>query len=152
YGSTARLLLISDDAALVSEQLRRAFSGPAHRVQVADRVDAGLEYVRMGVPDVIVLDLGLRDQCGLEVYQQIRSINTDVPIIAVAGAKRADAAIEPIKWGAYDCLFKPLDLVRLQRVVWEALDITRRMRQSTVAGDAGTDPDRGSGMVGVCPA
>src|SRR5262245_20475752 len=152
HGSTARLLLISDDPALMPAQLRRAFPAPAHRVQVAGTVEAGLEHVRTDLPDVIVLDLGLHDQSGLEAYHQIRRINADVPVIVVAGARRADAAIEPIKQGAYDCLFKPLDLAQLRRVVAEALDVARRMRQPAVAAETGTDPDTGSGMVGVCPA
>src|SRR5262249_41447211 len=53
----ARLLLISDDRALTLERLRGAFPAPAHRVQVAGTVDTGLEHVRTGLPDVIVLDL-----------------------------------------------------------------------------------------------
>jgi two-component system nitrogen regulation response regulator GlnG len=134
------------------EQVRLAFPAPAHRVQVAGTIDAGLEHVRTGLPDVIVLDLGLRDQSGLEGYQQIRRIDEHVPVIVVAGARRADAAIEPIKQGAYDCLFKPLDLAQLRRVVAEALHVARRMRQLAVAGETGTDSGTESGMVGVCPA
>jgi two-component system nitrogen regulation response regulator GlnG len=151
HGIPARLLLISDDPALSLSRIRGAFPAPAHRVQVAGTVGAGLEHVRTGVPEVIVLDLGLRGQSGLEVYQQVRRINAHVPVIVVAGARRADAAIEPIKQGAYDCLFKPLDLALLRRVVAEALDVARRMRQPAVAAEAGTDPDAVSGMIGACP-
>jgi two-component system nitrogen regulation response regulator GlnG len=121
-------------------------------VQVAGSVDAGLEQVRTGLPDVIVLDLGLRDQSGLEVYRQVRSMNARLPVIVVAGSNRADAAIEPIKQGAYDCLFKPLDLPLLRRVVAEALDVARRMRQPVLSEETGTDQDAGSAIVGTCPA
>src|SRR5262249_7313323 len=152
YAIPGRLLFISNDLARTPERLRSAFPAPAHRVQVAGTADAVLEHVRTGSPDVIVLDLGLSDQPGLEVYQQIRRVNAHVPVVVVAGATRADAAIEPIKQGAYDCLFKPLDLALLRRVVAEALDVARRMRQPAVAVETGTDPDTGSGMVGVCPA
>ena len=82
-----------------------------------------------GTPDVILLDLGLPDQSGLEVYQQIRRIDEGIPVIFVTMAKGADAAIEAMKHGAYDYLFKPLDLQALRRVVDEALDMGRRMRE-----------------------
>jgi two-component system nitrogen regulation response regulator GlnG len=121
-------------------------------VQVASSVEDGLEHVRMYLPDVIVLDLGLRDQSGLEVFRQVRCINAHVPVVVVAGAGRADAAIEPIKEGAYDCLFKPLDLPLLRRVVAEAVDIARRMRQPVLSEETGTDHDAGSAIVGTCPA
>src|SRR5262249_19671245 len=105
----ASLLLISNDRILTMERSRRTYTAPAHRVQVAGTIAQGLEYVRKDFPDVIILDLGLSDQPGLEIYQQIRRINANVPVIVVAGIRQADAAIEPIKQGAYDCLFKPLD-------------------------------------------
>jgi two-component system nitrogen regulation response regulator GlnG len=152
HGSTARLVLISDDPALMPEQLRRAFPAPAHQVQVAGTVHAGLEHIRTHSPDVIVLDLSLSDQSGLEVYHQIRRSNAHLPVIVVAGASRADAAIEPIKQGAYDCLFKPLDLPLLRRVVGEALNVARRMREPAVSGETGTDPDAENGIIGSCPA
>src|SRR5262249_45270266 len=121
HGRTAHLLLIGDDPVLMPEQVRRSFPGPGHRVQVVGTGRVGLEQVRTCSPDVIVLDLGLANQSGLEVYQQIRSINARVPVIFVARAGRADAAIEAMKQGAYDCLFKPLDLSRMRRVIGAAL-------------------------------
>src|SRR5262249_21729114 len=39
-----------------------------------------------------------------------------------------------------------------RRVVAEALEVARRMRQPAVAAETGTDLDAGSGMGGVCPA
>src|SRR5207253_1868919 len=122
----ARLLLISDDPGLLPEQLRRAFPAPTHRVEVTNTAGAGLEHIRTESPNVIILDLGLSDPSGLEVYQEIRCIDTRVPVIVVTGASWADAAIEPIKQGAYDCLFKPVDAPELRHVVAEALDVARR--------------------------
>jgi len=152
HGIPARLLLISDDRGLTLEWLRGAFPAPAHRVQVAGTLGAGLEYVRTGLPEAIVLDLGLRDQSGLEVFKQVRSINARLPVIAVAGSKSADAAIASIKQGAYDCLFKPLDLPLLRRVVAEALDVGRRMRHPVRSEEVWTDEDAGSAIVGSSPA
>jgi two-component system nitrogen regulation response regulator GlnG len=134
------------------EQLRRAFPAPAHRVQVAGTAHAGLGHVRKDSPDVIVLDLALPDQSGLEVYQQIRRLNAHLPVIVVAGARRADAAIDAIKQGAYDCLFQPLDLPLLRRVVAEALEVARRTRQPAGAEETGTDPHTEGALVGSCPA
>jgi two-component system nitrogen regulation response regulator GlnG len=148
----ARLLLIGDHRTLMAEQLRRAFPAPTHQVQVADTVHVGLEQVRTNPPDVIVLDLGLPNQSGLEVYQQIRRINARLPVIVIARGKRADAAIEPIKHGAYDCLFRPLNLPVLRRVVAEAFDVARRMRRPAVSEESGTDPDTETATVGSCPA
>jgi two-component system nitrogen regulation response regulator GlnG len=148
----AHLLLIDDDLALPPEQVRRAFPAPAHTVAVACTGAEGLAHVRGRLPDVILLDLRLPDQCGLDVYRQIREIDGRIPVIFVTGAKTADAAIDAMKQGAYDYLFKPLDPHRLRQVVGEALEVSRRMRQPAVVAETASDPDIDGAIVGGCPA
>jgi two-component system nitrogen regulation response regulator GlnG len=148
----ANVLLIDDDPAVVPEQVRQAFPGPRYRVDVAATGAEGLEHVRAGPPDVILLDLRLPDQSGLDVYQQIRAIDARIPVLFVTLAKGADAAIEAMKQGAYDYLFKPLDLAQLRRVVGEALEVARRMRAPAVVAESAADPDAEGAIVGSCPA
>jgi two-component system response regulator AtoC len=148
----AHLLLIDDDPAVVPEQVRRAFPEPEHWVEVAGTGAEGLERVDARAPDVILLDLHLPDQSGLEVYQQLRRIDARIPAIFVTMAKGADAAIEAMKHGAYDYLFKPLDLHELRRVVSEALDVAKRMREPAIVAETAEDPDVDGAIVGSCPA
>jgi DNA-binding NtrC family response regulator len=148
----AHLLLIDDNPALIPGQVRQAFPAPDHRVEVAGTGAEGLSRVRSGPPDVILLDLGLPDQSGLEVYQHIRRIDARIPVIFVTMAKAADAAIEAMKQGAYDYLFKPLDPHQLRRVVGEAVEVARRMREPAVLAEAAAAPDVEGAIVGACPA
>src|SRR5207302_4097977 len=148
----AHVLLIDDDPVLIPEQVRQAFPASRYRVEVACTGAEGLERVGAGPPDVILPDVGLPDPSGLEVYQRIRKIDARIPVIFVTLAKTADAAIEAMKQGAYDYLFKPLDLHQLRRVVGEALEVARRMREPAVLPDAAPDPDVDGAIVGSCPA
>ena len=75
--------------------------------------------------------------------RQIRRIDARIPVIFVTMAKAADAAIEAMKQGAYDYLFKPLDLHQLRRVVGEALEVARRMREPAVIAETAAGPRRG---------
>src|SRR5262249_50677305 len=102
----AYLLLIDDDPALIPEQVHQAFPAPRYRVEVAGTGAEGLARVRAEPPDVILLDLRLPDQSGLEVYQQVRKADARIPVIFITLAKAADTAIEAMKQGAYDYLFK----------------------------------------------
>jgi two-component system nitrogen regulation response regulator GlnG len=148
----SHLLLIDDDPALTPGQVRQAFPAPAHRVEVAVTGAEGLERIRAGPPDVVFLDLLLPDQSGLEVYQQIRRIDARIPVIFVTVARTADAAIEAMKQGAYDYLCKPLDLHQLKRVVGEALEVARQMREPAVVAESAPDPDADGVIVGSCSA
>ena len=146
------LLLIDDDPDLIAEQVRQAFPAPHHQVEVVGTGTEGLERVRTEPPDVILLDLRLPDQSGLEVYQQIRQIDARIPVIFVTLTKGADAAIEAMKQGAYDYLFKPLDLHQLRRVVGQALEVARRMREPAVFAETDADADVDGAIIGSCPA
>src|SRR5271167_2951379 len=146
------LVLIDDDPVLIPEQVRQAFPAARYRVDVAGTGAEGIERVSAGLPEVILLDLRLPDQSGLEVYQQIRKIDARIPVIFVTLAKTADAAIEAMKQGAYDYLFKPLDLHQLRKVVGEALEVARRMREPAVFSETAADPDVDGAIVGSCPA
>src|SRR5256714_3782172 len=148
----AHLLLIDDDPVLIPEQVRQAFAAPRYRVEVAGTGAEGLKRVGARPPDVILLDLRLPDQSGLEVYQQLRQIDARIPVIFVTLAKSADAAIEAMKQGAYDYLFKPLDLHQLRRVAGEALEVARRMRAPAVVAETAPDPDMEGAIIGTCPA
>ncbi|MGC1718493.1 MAG: sigma-54 dependent transcriptional regulator, partial [Isosphaeraceae bacterium] len=103
-------------------------------------------------PDVILLDLRLPDQSGLETYQAIRQVDGRIPVIFITIARSADSAIEAMRQGAYDYLFKPLDLQELRRVVNEALEVGRRMRRPAAVAETPPDPDFPGAIVGTCPA
>src|SRR5947209_11395390 len=148
----AHVLLIDDDPVVIPEQVRQSFPSPRYRVEVAGTGAEGLHRVAAGPPDVILLDLRLPDQSGLEVYQQIRQIDARIPVIFVTLAKSADTAIEAMKQGAYDYLFKPLDLHQLRRVVGEALEVARRMREPAVVAETLPDADVEGAIIGGCPA
>jgi two-component system nitrogen regulation response regulator GlnG len=146
----AHLLLIDDDAVLVPQQVRQAFPPPVYRVVVAQNGNHGVELVRRAPPDVVLLDLHLSDRHGLEVYRSIRAIDARIPVIFIATAKTADAAIETVKHGAFDYLHKPLDLAQLQRVVTDALEVAR-MRLPVRIADAAPHPETDGAMLGASP-
>ena len=129
--------------------MRRTFAAPAHQVDVVRSGAEGLQCVRTEPPDVILLDLRLPDQSGMEVYQAIRRIDARIPVIFITMAKTADTAIEAMQQGAFDYLFKPLDLGQLRRVVGEALDAARGMHAPAVITQTAPSPDMDGAIIGI---
>src|SRR5260221_6702433 len=148
----AHLLLIDDDPDLIPEQVRLAFTAPSHRVEVAGTGAEGLARVRAAAPEVILLDLRLPDQSGLDVYHGIREIDARIPVIFITGTKTADTAIEAMKQGAFDYLFKPLDLAQVRRVVGEAVRVGRRMRAPAGGPQTAPGPDVDRAILRACAA
>src|SRR5262249_14121048 len=81
--SMAHLLLIDDDPDLLPDQVRKVLPTPPHRVEIAPTGSAGLELARDARPDVILLDLRLPDQSGLDVLNQLRQIDARIPVVLV---------------------------------------------------------------------
>jgi two-component system nitrogen regulation response regulator GlnG len=148
----AHLLLIDDDPDLLPDQVRQVFPAPAHQVEIASTGAEGLQRVADVRPHVILLDLRLPDQSGLDVLKQLRQIDARIPVVLITVVRSADAAIEAMRQGAYDYLLKPVDLQKLDRVIGEALKVARVMREPAVV--VGTPPDDQSGeaIVGTGPA
>jgi two-component system nitrogen regulation response regulator GlnG len=147
-----RLLLVDDDPAMIRDQVTHALGPQGVRVEVAQTAEEGLRQVEAQPPDVILLDVHLPDLSGLEAYQRIRQIDARIPVIFITWAATADTAIEAMKEGAYDYLFKPLDLARLRGVVAQALELGRLMRRPAVVAETPPEEDRGDAIIGRCPA
>jgi two-component system nitrogen regulation response regulator GlnG len=147
-----RLLLVDDDPDLILAQINEAFGTSQHWIDVARTGTEGIRRIAEQAPDVVLLDLRLPDQSGLEVYQRIRRLDARIPVIFITMAKAADAAIEAMRQGAYDYLFKPLDLHQLRRVVVEALEVAQRMRAPAIIAETPRDCDVDGAIIGACPA
>jgi two-component system nitrogen regulation response regulator GlnG len=147
-----RLLLVDDDPVMILDQVTHALGPQSVRINVARTAEEGLRQVAAQPPDVILLDMNLPDLSGLEVYQRVRQIDGRIPVIFITWAATADTAIEAMKQGAYDYLFKPLDLSRLRTVVVQALELGRLMREPAVVAETPPAEDVGDAIIGRCPA
>src|SRR5215813_13474949 len=148
----ANLLLIDDNPEPLPDQVGHVFPAPAHRVEIAHTGAEGLQRVADVRPDVLLLDLRLPDQSGLDVLKQLRQIDARIPVVLVTVVRSADSAIEAMRQGAYDYLLKPLDLQKLDRVIGEALKVARLMREPAVFVGTPSQDQPGEAIVGSCPA
>ena len=121
-------LLVVDDEPSILHFFRRAFPGPEVRLLTAATADEGLAAVEGERPDVVVLDINLAGESGLDTFRRIHAIDPKVPVIFITGHGTADTAIEAMRLGAYEYLLKPLELDQLTDLVERAFAISRLMR------------------------
>ena len=105
---TARILIIDDDRAF-RVGTGALLSDEGYVVDAAPGGDAGLEMLRSGEYDMILLDLKMEGRSGLSVLEEIRRSGSDVPVLMLTGFATVDSAVQALKLGADDYLTKPCD-------------------------------------------
>ena len=147
-----QLLLVDDEPDLILAQVDHVFGASPHRIDVARTGQEGIRRVIERAPDVVLLDLRLPDLSGLDVYRRIRQIDARIPVVFITAAPMAHHAIEAMKEGAYDYLIKPLDTQHLRRVVGQALELSRLIREPAVVAESPPEEERGDAIIGCCPS
>jgi DNA-binding NtrC family response regulator len=122
-------MLIIEDEKLIRWSLREKFEGCGHQVTEVETGRAGLDAIREGLYDLVMLDYKLPDTTGLDVLAAIRQADTDVVVIMMTAYSTIESAVEAMKLGAYDYVTKPFDMDQLLRVVDKALETTKLRRE-----------------------
>jgi two-component system response regulator MprA len=108
-----RILVVEDDRA-VREALRRALTLAGYEVQSAEDGEQAIEMVVQGVPDAVVLDVGLPGIDGLEVCRRLRLLGNRVAILILTARDVVSDRIDGLDAGADDYLVKPFDVEELK--------------------------------------
>jgi nitrogen regulation protein NR(I) len=144
-------LLVIDDEPSILHAFRRAFRDDDVALVTVTTAAEGLAALQRERPDVVILDVKLPDQSGLETLQHIRRIDARIPVVLITGHGTTDTAIEAMKLGAYEYLLKPLELPQLRELVGRALEISRLMRVPAVLAGEESAADRSDVLIGRCP-
>lgn len=144
-------LLVIDDEAPILKAFERAFTDNKTTVLTATTAADGETCFRQQNPDVVVVDLSLPDQSGLELFRRLRELDSRVPFIFITGHGTVESAIEATKLGAYDYLFKPLELDEIRELLAKAFNLSRMVRVQPILADEAAEPS-GDAIVGRCRA
>ncbi|QVL32376.1 response regulator [Telmatocola sphagniphila] len=83
------------------------------------------EILRRLQPDVVMIDVQLKDVSGLDLFEWIKDLYPRLPVVFLTNQADAETAIEVMKRGAYEYLVKPLDFALLQDILQRALELHR---------------------------
>ena len=101
-----RILIVEDDRRL-ARQLQKGLDEHAHSTTVAFDGNEGLEAVRIGAFDVVVLDVMLPGLDGYSIVRRVRQEGVSTPILLLTARDTPDDVITGLDAGADDYLTKP---------------------------------------------
>jgi DNA-binding NtrC family response regulator len=103
-----KVLLIDDEASFVDALAQRLeFRG--FDVAKAFNGREGLEKLKEQLPDVVILDVVMPGQGGVDVLMAIKELEPLTEVMLLTGHSDMDTAIQGLKLGAFDYLMKPTE-------------------------------------------
>lgn len=131
--------------------METVFAATQVRVVAAPSAEEGLRQLPEAKPDVVILDIMLPDQSGLETFHRVHEFDSKLPVIFITAGGTGETAIEAMKLGAYDYLVKPLDVRQVKEQIQRALDIRRAMHVPVQLSEVGPAADGSDQFIGRCP-
>jgi two-component system, NtrC family, nitrogen regulation response regulator NtrX len=144
-------ILVVDDERDIRDLIGDILEDEGHGVRLAWDSTSALEEVNRTAPDLIVLDIWLKDSKldGIDILKRVRRDNPSVPVVIISGHGNIEIAVAAIKQGAYDFIEKPFNIDQLMVVITRALETSRLRREN--AALKGQDIANIS-MIGSSPA
>ena len=147
-----KTILIVDDEPAARYGLRRALESK-YRIAEADSAETARGALATEQPDLVLLDVVMPGQSGIQLLQWMREQGNDVPVLIVSALDNAKTAVEALQLGAADYLVKGFELEELRQRVGNLLKLATLEKENdslrrrlTTEGQFGQMIGRAAGM------
>ncbi|MGD8326545.1 MAG: nitrogen regulation protein NR(I) [Sphingomonadales bacterium] len=123
--SKIRTILVADDDAAIRTVVSQALSRAGFNVRTTGTASGLWQWVNEGEGDVVVTDVVMPDENGLELIPRIQKLRPNLPIIVMSAQNTLATAVRATEVGAYEYLPKPFNIKELQDVVQAACNAGR---------------------------
>src|SRR5215207_3379447 len=119
--SGASTILVADDDRAIRTVLHQALGRQGHNVRSTGAASTLWQWVQEGEGQLVITDVVMPDENGLDLVPRIRKLRPDLRIIVMSAQTTLLTAVRAAERGAFEYLPKPFDLKELVAVVGRAL-------------------------------
>ncbi len=127
----ASKILIADDDKSIRTVLNQALARAGYEVNTTGNAATLWSWIQEGEGDLVITDVVMPDENGLDLIPRIRKIRPNLRIIVMSAQSTLMTAVKATERGAFEYLPKPFDLNDLLRVVRRALEAPRKSSEIT---------------------
>ncbi|MBV8121323.1 MAG: nitrogen regulation protein NR(I) [Alphaproteobacteria bacterium] len=131
-GST---ILVADDDRAIRMVLNQALIRLGHDVRMTGNAATLWRWVANGEGDLVITDVIMPDENGLDLLPRIKKVRPDLRIIVMSAQNTLLTAVKATERGAFEYLPKPFDLRELVNVVERALTTPQQQRPAAPDDD-----------------
>ena len=111
-----------------------------------------LETIKKENIQLVLLDIKMPKQSGIETLKTIKEIDPQTDVIMVTASKEVKSAVECIKLGAYDYVTKPFEVDELTSLIGKVLERRELVRENACLRTIVADSDRFCELIGKSKA
>ncbi|HJN22783.1 MAG TPA: nitrogen regulation protein NR(I) [Rhodospirillales bacterium] len=123
-------ILVADDDGAIRTVLDKALVRAGYVVRTTGNAATLWRWVHDGIGDLVITDVIMPDENGLDLVPRIRKIRPELRIIVMSAQNTLLTAVKATERGAFEYLPKPFDLNELLAIVKRALQ-TRETANGT---------------------
>ncbi|MFZ9914045.1 MAG: sigma-54-dependent transcriptional regulator [Phycisphaerales bacterium] len=135
-------VLVVDDKELMRDSVAAILSRKGHTVVTAPDGRGALARIADKRPECVVTDLQMPGMNGLELLEEIRKIDAELPVVFMTAFGSVETAVDAMRKGAFDYVTKPFSGDELAISVERALAHARLLRENQVLRAVATPQTR----------
>jgi two-component system nitrogen regulation response regulator GlnG len=129
--AAGRTILIADDDKAIRTVLSQALGRAGYEVRTTGTAATLWNWVSDGAGDLVITDVVMPDENGLDLIPRIKKIRPDLRIVVMSAQNTLLTAVKATERGAFEYLPKPFDLSELVSVVRRALSAPKHATPGT---------------------
>ncbi|RJF99972.1 nitrogen regulation protein NR(I) [Noviherbaspirillum saxi] len=137
---------IVDDDESIRWVLEKALARENLATKSFSNAREALDALQTSVPQVLVSDIRMPGESGLELLQAVKAKHPGLPVIVITAFSDLDSAVAAFQGGAFEYLAKPFDIDKAVELIRRALE--ESLRESGVEQAAAETPE----ILGQAPA
>ena len=111
-----KTVLIADDDHAIRTVLNQALSRAEYEVRATGNAATLWKWVSAGEGDLVITDVVMPDENGLDLLPRMRKIRPELQIIVMSAQNTMMTAVNATQRGAFEYLPKPFDLTEVLNV------------------------------------
>jgi len=124
-----KILVVEDDR-FFQEMYSHLLSGEGYEVHTAASVSEAMGLLRKQEFHLIITDLVMPGESGMDLLFQVKRHNLDIDVIIVTGNTNVESAIQALKNGARDYLLKPVNPDEFRHTVALSMEQRRLLNEN----------------------
>jgi two-component system response regulator AtoC len=142
-------LLVVDDEQSIRKLCMTIGSSLGYSCAEAESAEVALSRIEQEAPDLILTDLKLPTQSGVELLRQAKSLFPRTEIAIMTGHGSIESAVDAMKLGAYDYIEKPFRVEKMRLLLQRMAEKVRLVTENEFLRERVNTEDNLDGIVGT---